>query len=140
MIRQIFGKRDPGSAQAGSGDGQEPPSSEPVESPFGEDITNPDSRTIPSHFHGEWVRDMRECRNVGSSSREIIAAGQMVIGDKAERVVAVRFISPSQIAVVTRPADEEHGAYTLHHRGVSQDGQELVDLENMDWVLRRCPL
>ena len=62
-----------------------------------------------------------------------------MIGGKAERVIAVRFITPFQVAVVTRPADEEGGRYSLHYREVSEDGRTLTDLENMDWVLRRCP-
>ena len=36
------------------------------ETPFGEDITNPDSRTMPSEFHGTWVRDSGDCDAAGS--------------------------------------------------------------------------
>ena len=50
----------------------------------------------------------------------------------------MRFITPFQVAVVTRPADEKGGQYSLHYREVSEDGRLLTDLENMDWVLHRC--
>ena len=106
--------------------------------PFGEDITNPDARVIPPQFHGEWVRDPSDCHNAASSSREIIAAETMTLGNDVQRVVAVRFISDLQIAVVTQPVTGEED-YGLYYRGVSEDGSRLTDLENMDFVLQRCP-
>ncbi len=106
--------------------------------PFGEDIENPDSRAIPAAFHGEWVRDVSDCGNPASRSREVIEAERLIIGNSVERVVAVRFITPLQIAVVTRTGDGGED-YSLHYRGVSEDGNRLVDLENTDWVLSRCP-
>jgi hypothetical protein len=106
--------------------------------PFGEDITNPDSRVIPPQFHGEWVRDLGDCGKPAGRNREIIEADRLIIGNTVERVVAVRFITPLQIAVVTRSGDGD-GDYSLHYRGVSEDGAQLIDLENMDWVLNRCP-
>jgi hypothetical protein len=106
--------------------------------PFEEDIDNPDSRTIPAPFHGEWVRDAADCGYAASRNREVIEAERMIIGAVVERVVAVRFITPLQIAVVTRSGAGE-GDYSLHYRGLSDDGARLVDLENMDWALSRCP-
>ena len=96
------------------------------EMPFGEDITNPDSRTIPQPFHGRWGRN--------SEPTEVIEAGRIVFGGDAEDVVAVRFIdSQERIAIVTRQPD---GEYALHYRGL--ESGKLVDLESMDWVLDRC--
>jgi hypothetical protein len=106
--------------------------------PFGEDIDNPDSRTIPPQFHGEWVRELSDCGNPAGRSREVIEEKRLTIGTSVERVVAVRYISPLQIAIVTQSGDGD-GDYSLHYRGVSEDGARLVDLENMDWVLSRCP-
>jgi hypothetical protein len=106
--------------------------------PFGEDITNPDSRVIPPQFHGEWGRNVGDCGKPAGHNAEIIEAHRLTIGDKVEHVVAVRFITPLQIAVVTRGGDGDQD-YSLHYRGVSEDGARLVDLENMDWVLNRCP-
>jgi hypothetical protein len=51
--------------------------------------------------------------------------------------VAVRFINAGQVAVVTLPAETDHKGYSLFYFGVSEDGNSLVDLENMDWVLYR---
>jgi hypothetical protein len=59
------------------------------------------------------------------------------IGEGAHRVVAVRFINAGQVAVVTLPAETDHKGYSLFYFGFSEDGNSLVDLENMDWVLYR---
>ncbi|HYC96806.1 hypothetical protein [Brevundimonas sp.] len=104
--------------------------------PFGENIVNPDSRTIPPVFHGDWNADGR--------TLETIAADRMVFtffnqGEvrmrEEETVVAVRYIDgPAQVAIVTRTPD---GGFSLHYRGVDEDGR-LLDLENMDWKLDRA--
>ena len=122
-----------------------------TDTPFGEDITNPDSRAMPVEFHGEWVRDLADCGADTSATRTVISNDGIVIGQNAQRVVAVRFIngertvlesrlvlSAAQIAVVTSPAGLDRDEYSLFYFGVSEDGQWLVNLESMDWVLRRC--
>lgn len=120
---------------------------EPPEAPFGEDITNPDSRTMPPEFHGEWVWDLSECHASGSETRKVISRDRIVTGDDVERVVAVRFIATGiapeftlRVAVVTLPAEvDQKQQYSLFYFGLSEDGNSLVDLESMDWVLHRCP-
>jgi hypothetical protein len=111
---------------------------EPPQTPFGEDITNPDSGTMPQEFHGEWVRDPDDCHAMMSSTRIIIGRDRIVIGGDAQRVVAVRFIDTRQVAVVTLPAEMGQKEYSLFYFGVSEDGTSLLDLESMDWVLQRC--
>lgn len=108
------------------------------ETPFGEDITNPDSRTMPREFHGAWVRNLSDCDAAIRPHRTIISSDRMVIGKDVQRVVAVRYIDTGQIAVVTLPAETDHKEYSLFYFGVSEDGNSLVDLENMDDVLYRC--
>lgn len=112
---------------------------DPADTPFGENITNPDSRTLPLEFHGEWVRDLSDCQITTSATRTLISSDRIVIGEGAHRVVAVRFIDAGQVAIVTLPAETDHKEYSLFYFGVSDDGNSLVDLENMDWVLYRCP-
>jgi len=124
-----FGKRYSGQ---GIGPGGNPPE-RPVETPFGENITTPDSTVIPPKFHGAWSR-----KSDDQSPSEIVEAERLILGGSAERVVAVRFIDASSIAVVTR-SEDAGGEYALHYRGLSEDGARLTDLENMDWVLQRCP-
>ena len=110
-----------------------------ADTPFGEDITNPDSRKLPLEFHGEWVRDLSDCHATAGATRTLISSDHIVIGEDAHRVVAVRFIDAGQVAVVTLPAQTDQKEYSLFYFGVSDDGNSLVDLENMDWVLYRCP-
>jgi hypothetical protein len=118
-----------------------------ADTPFGEDITNPDAREMPPAFHGEWVRDLSDCHAARSATRQVIRSDHLVTGDRVERVVAVRFIQPGlvpgvtrAVAVVTLPADaDEAREYSLFYLGLSEDGSALIDLESMDWVLRRCP-
>lgn len=113
------------------------------ETPFGEDITNPDSKTIPEPFHGQWSYQ-------GEVSETIEADRIIFRHSGTEQVVAVRFIDrpeevaggivmnvdpKAQIAIVTRQAD---GEYALHYRGISKDGAKLVDLESMDMKFDRC--
>ena len=120
---------------------------EPPETPFGENITDPDARTMPPAFHGAWVRDLGDCRAAGSATRQVIRRDHLVVGGRIERVVAVRFIEEGlvpgvslPVAVVTLPAEaDQERRYSLYYLGLSDDGDALVDLESMDWVLRRCP-
>lgn len=112
---------------------------EPPDTPFGENITNPDSVTMPVTFHGEWVRDLGDCRAERSATRTVISADHIVVGEDIQRVVAVRFIDTGQVAVVTLPAGTSEKKYSLLYLGLSEDGDSLVDLENVDWVLYRCP-
>ena len=112
---------------------------EPPDTPFGEDITNPDSMTMPLEFHGEWVRDLGDCHANRSATRKVISSDRIIIGEDVQRVVAVRFIDTEQVAVVTLPAETSLKEYSLFYFGLSEDGNSLVDLESMDWVLHRCP-
>jgi hypothetical protein len=119
----------------------------PPEPPFGEDITNPDSRTMPPEFHGTWVRDPGDCHASRSATRTVISGDRIVTAAGAEHVVAVRFIEAGTVpdvarpvAVVTLPAEADgQRRYSLFYFGLSADGDALIDLESMDWVLRRCP-
>ena len=111
---------------------------ESPDTPFGEDIANPDSRTVPVEFHGEWVRDLGDCGANGSATRKVISGDRIVVGEDVQRVVAVRFLDAGKIAVVTLPAGAGQKEYSLFFFGVSEDGNSLVDLESMDWVLFRC--
>jgi hypothetical protein len=118
----------------------------PPETPFGEDVTSPDSRTMPPEFHGTWVRDPGDCRTSTGATRTVITGDRIVTGG-AERVVAVRFIAAGTVpdvdravAVVTLPADaDREERHSLFYFGLSAGGDALVDLESMEWVLRRCP-
>lgn len=118
-------KRVPGAAAP-------PPPAE--ERPFGEDITNPDSRTIPAALAGRWTS--------GSPDDVLVIEPDFVVTSSGnERVVAVRFIgseagldTTDNIAVVTRGSDEQ---YALHYFGLRSDGC-LVDLESADVVRRRA--
>lgn len=112
---------------------------EPPDTPFGEDISNPDSRTMPLEFQGEWVRDLGDCHAKRSATRKVISSDRIVIGEDVQRVVAVRFIATGQVAVVTLPDETSQKEYSLFYFGLSEDGNSLVDLESMDWVLHRCP-
>jgi hypothetical protein len=47
---------------------------DPADTPFGEDITNPHSRTLPLEFHGEWVRDLSDCHPTTSATRTLISS------------------------------------------------------------------
>jgi len=108
------------------------------EAPFGEDIANPDSRTMPLEFQGVWVRNLSDCSAATSPTRTVISSTQIVTGGEVQRVVAVRYIDAGQVAVVTLPSASDQKEYSLFYFGVSEDGNALVDLENMDWVLSRC--
>ena len=88
---------------------------------------------IPPKFHGMWSTNPDD-----QSPSEIVEAERLILGGRAERVVAVRFIDASSIAVVTQP-EGAGSEYALHYRGLSEDGGRMTDLENMDWVLQRCP-
>ena len=110
----------------------------PPDTPFGEDITNPDFRTMPLEFQGEWVRDLSDCHAHRSATRTVISGDQIITGEGVQRIVAVRFIDTGKVAVVTLPAETDQKEYSLFYLGVSEDGNSLVDLENMDWVLQRC--
>ena len=112
---------------------------EPPDTPFGEDITDPDSRTMPLEFHGEWVRDPSDCHANRSATRTVIGSDHIVIGGSVQRVVAVRFIDTGKVAVVTLGAETDQKEYSLFYLGVSEDGNSLADLESTDWVLHRCP-
>jgi hypothetical protein len=128
-------------------DGPPPIDGGPPEAPFGEDITNPDARAMPPEFHGTWVRDLGECGASTGATRTVITGELIVIRDGAERVVAVRFIDAGAVpgvdrpvAVVTLPADaDRESRHSLFYFGLSAGGDALVDLESMEWVLRRCP-
>jgi hypothetical protein len=106
----------------------------PDDQPFGEDIQNPDSRTIPGKFHGAW-----KWENAGDypaddarARAELIAADKINFGTGDEPVVAVRLISEDQIAVVTQAMDGGKWNYSLRYFGLSDDGAILTDLESAD--------
>ena len=116
------------------------------ERPFGEDITSPHSRTMPPELHGTWLTEWNDMT--------VITRDRILTNQNVERVVAVRFIDAEnivlnsglvvrspQVAVVTLPADEaKEQQYSLFYFGLSEDGDSLVDLENMDLVLYRSDL
>ena len=112
---------------------------EPPEAPFGEDITNPDSRTMPVEFHGAWVRDVGDCGAERDATRKVISGDRIVADRDVHCVVAVRFIDVGKVAVVTLPAQTDGKEYSLFYFGLSEDGDMLIDLESSDWVLHRCP-
>ena len=105
------------------------------ERPFGEDITNPDARIIPSSLVGRWAKSDGQSDDVLSIEPDTIATPS---GN--ERVIAVRFINEeagletiSNVAVVSRGA---YGQYALRYFGLRSD-DVLVDLESMDVVRKR---
>jgi hypothetical protein len=116
------------------------------EKPFGEDVTNPHSRTMPPELHGTWLTEWNDMT--------VITSDRIVKYGNVECVVAVRFcdaenivlnsglvVSSPQVAVVTLPADEtKEQQYSLFYFGLSEDGDSLVDLESMDLVLYRSEL
>jgi hypothetical protein len=93
---------------------------------------------MPPQFHGEWVRELADCGAASSQTRKVIDSERIVDGHRVHRVIAVRFIDNDQVAVVTLPVDSDDKQYSLFYFGLSEDGNELIDLESMDWVLRRC--
>ena len=105
------------------------------ERPFGEDITNPDARMIPSPLLGRWT-----VPGAATGDFLVLEPDHIVTPSGNERVVAVRFIGEeagyqtnSNVAVVSRGADEQ---YSLRYFGLSADDL-LVDLESMDVVRQR---
>ena len=108
-----------------------PPPAE--ERPFGEDIANPDSRTIPAALAGRWTS--------GSPDDVLVIEPDFVVTSSGnERVVAVRFIGSdagldtTDNVASSRGADEQ---YALHYFGLRSDGC-LVDLESADVVRKRA--
>jgi hypothetical protein len=106
----------------------------PDDQPFGEDIQNPDSRTIPAKFHGSWKWEKAGDypANDPRARSELIAAGKINFGQGDEPVVAVRFINGDEIAVVTQVMDDGKWDYSLRYFGLSSDGAMLTDLESAD--------
>ena len=106
-----------------------------AERPFGEDITDPDARVLPSPLLGHWAMPAS-----GSGDFLVLEADTIVSPAGHERVVAVRFIddvpdlaTTHNVAVVSRGADDQ---YVLHYFGLAVD-DSLVDLESADVVRRR---
>ena len=107
----------------------------PKESPFGENIHSPASRTIPSPFAGCWYFGDETAPDVVLKENEVFRNGDH------QPVVAVRTIPPEepeeydrQIAVVTQAIDVGGWVYSLHYFGLTPDGNQMVDLESMDMV------
>lgn len=112
-----------------------PPKDDPS-GPFGENIVNPDSRTIPPAFHGDWTKDGRIRETITADRMVFFFFGQGEIRAREEQtVVAVRYIrGPAEVAIVTQTPE---GNFSLRYRGIDEDGR-LLDLENMDWKLDRA--
>ncbi len=116
------------------------------EIPFSEATRNPDSETMPPEFHGKWLTDWNESL--------VISSDKIVFDEDVHRVVGVWFsdegnivlnsglvISPRTVAVITFPTDEtKEQIYRLQYFGLSEDGNSLVDLENMEVVSHRSEL
>jgi hypothetical protein len=108
-----------------------------------EDFTVPDSTTMPPEFHGTWLTEWNESL--------VISADEIISAENVHRVVGVWFsdegnivlnsglvISPPTVAVITFPTDEtKEQIYSLQYFGLSEDGDSLVDLENMEVVSHR---
>lgn len=103
--------------------------------PFGEDIVNPDSRTLPPAFHGAWDGDGRMPEAISADRMIFTFFSQGEFRTREEVVVAVRYIDgPAQVAIVTRTPG---GDFSLHYRGVDEDDR-LRDLENPAQKLDRA--
>ncbi len=103
----------------------------PEDSPFGEDIDRPESRTIPRSFVGSWApKSGRDMLIFEPNSYQYMS----VLG--MQPVVAVRHISESEIAVVSQQREDGKWTYCAQYFGLIDDGATLTDLENMDkkWV------
>jgi hypothetical protein len=103
----------------------------PLDSPFGEDIDHPQSRTIPVPFLGTWVPQSGRDRIIFEpKSYQYMGVTGM------QPVVAVRQISESEIAIVSQQREGSRWTYCFQCYGLIDKGTTLTDLENMDmkWV------
>lgn len=130
-LRELYAR----AAAAGPDQPAEPaPPRDYPSGPFGEDIVNPDSRTIPPAFHGAWDGDGRLPETIAADRMVFTVFGRGGVGTSEETVVAVRYVDgPNEIAIVTRTPG---GKFGLCYRGV-KDGR-LWDLENPGCKLDRC--
>ncbi|HEV7342343.1 MAG TPA: hypothetical protein VGN68_11975 [Sphingopyxis sp.] len=101
------------------------------DSPFGEDVVSPKSRTIPATFLGTWIDSDGRNAVIFEPNRYQYMD---VVG--MQPVVAVRHISETEIAVVSQQAEGGKWLYCLQCYGLLDGGSTLTDLENMDmkWV------
>lgn len=103
-----------------------------LEAPLGHDIANPDSRTIPEAFQGEWLWE-GATENI-SPHRISLGADSLIYIDAigAEPVVGCYNIGPDEVAIVTQQMEDGRWLFATYQFKLLDGGTKLTNLESMD--------
>jgi hypothetical protein len=103
-----------------------------LRTPLGHDPVNPDSRTIPQSFQGNWLRE--GATSDTADNRISLQADSLTYMPAlgAEPVVGTYEISPSEIAVVTQQMEDGQWLFATYLFKLLDGGRTLTNLESMD--------
>lgn len=103
-----------------------------LEAPLGHDIANPDSRTIPVNFQGDWLWE-GATENV-ARHRISLCADSLIYIDAigAEPVVGCYNIGLDEVAIVTQQMEDERWLFAIYLFKLLDGGTKLTNLESMD--------
>lgn len=102
--------------------------------------SQPDERTIPSHFHGEWNSRLADCGTANNETMMDIKAGTVEFYESTGRVRGAFLDGPNDILIVLELTGEEETSTTAFRYSISPDGKRLTELSVSEepFVRYRC--
>lgn len=100
----------------------------------------PDERTIPEPFRGEWNSNLADCGTPDNDSMMVIGADRIDFYESSGRVRGAFLDAAGEVLIVIDVSGEEETSTTALRLSVSPDGSRLTEYSESDepFVRRRC--
>lgn len=101
----------------------------------------PDERTIPQPFRGEWNSNPADCGSPDNDSMMVIGADRIDFYESSGRVRGAFLGGAGEVLIVMDISGEEETSTTALRLAVSPDGNRLTEYSESaePFVRRRCP-
>lgn len=103
--------------------------------------SQPDERTIPERFHGEWNSTPADCGTPDNDSMLVITGDRIDFYESTGDVRGAFMDGPDEVLIVIRTSGEEETSTTAVRYSVSSDDNSLTEYsESVEpFVRHRCP-
>jgi hypothetical protein len=104
-------------------------------------MQQPDERTAPTRFHGEWNSVLADCGTGASDSLLIISRDRIGFYESAGPIRGAFLNGPNEILIVANVTGEEETTRSAFSYTLSADGRSLTQFSESEepFVRHRCP-
>lgn len=104
-------------------------------------MQQPDERTAPERFHGEWNSVLANCGTGGNDSLLVISRDRIGFYESAGPIRGAFLNGPNEILIVADVTGEEETSMTAYRFTLSADGRSLTEFSESEepFVRHRCP-